>query len=142
MRSLKIIYFAFLCTFSTQFSFAQLAISNVDEHGFVKPSYGDQSVEATKKAAYFYRHHKPLPAKYSGYIIELTHSKLPLRRDDQLFKYFGNVFYDKFSQEGFSYGIKLNFDNKKEMQRYLNEVILPNAPKAKIVKYKKGIRKT
>ena len=142
MPILKFTYLVIFCVLSIPTSFAQLDISKVDENGFIQPSYGDQSVETSKKAAYYYRHHRPLPAKYSGYIIELTHSKLPLRRDHQLFKYFGNVFYDKYTQDGYSYGIKLNFDNKKEMQRYLKEVVLPNAPKAKIVKYKKGVRKT
>lgn len=89
----------------------------------------------------FYRHHKKLPALYTGYAIELTTSELPLKRNTSLLKNFGNVFYEKHNSGGYTYIIKVNFPTKKKVKKFLNEVIIHHAPDAQVVEYKMGKRK-
>ena len=89
----------------------------------------------------FYRHQKRLPAFYSGYTIELIQSERPLKRSYPLFKFFGNVYFDKLSEGGYSYFIKVDFSSKKAVKKFLKDVILHNAPDAKVVTYRKGKRK-
>jgi len=95
----------------------------------------------SKSVAYYYRHHKTLPARYSGYIIEIKRSDFPLQRDHQLFKHFGSVRFDHLSDGSYSYGITVDFSTRYEMKKYLKEVVLPKADEAKIVRYKNGNRK-
>ena len=95
----------------------------------------------SKRVAYYYRHHKSLPARYSGYIIEIKRSDLPLQRDHQLFRHFGSVQFDHLSDGSYSYGIPVDFSTRYEMKKYLKEVVLPKANDARIVRYKNGNRK-
>ena len=52
-----------------------------------RPNYNYQDRKKQKKEiADYYRHHKALSADYEGYVIELTTSDLPLKRDYFLFE--------------------------------------------------------
>ena len=74
-------------------------------------------------------------------MIELTTSYLPLKRNYFLFEQFGSVFYDKLEDGGYSYCILANFSSKKSVERFLEIIILPKVPEARLVEYKKGKRK-
>jgi|GEM_PF-6491113 len=89
-----------------------------------------------------YRYHKRLASTHSGIVIELTASNYPLSRDFPIFKQFGNVYYDKLEQGGYSYLIKTNFKSWEAAEKFLNEIILPKAPEARVIEYKTGVRKT
>ncbi len=105
----------------------------------------NESVDASEEVVeevipYYYRHHKKLSSFYSGYVIELTTSDLPLRRDYFLFEKFGNVLVDQLEEGGFSYVIQ-GFRNEKSAQAFLDNIVIHNAPEAKLVQYNKGERK-
>jgi len=94
------------------------------------------------KVPYFFRHHKKMPITYTGYAIELTTADLPLKRDYFLFEKFGNVHYEKRKEGGYAYLILIKFKTKKSVENFLNNIVLPKAPEAKMVTYKRGVRKT
>lgn len=87
-----------------------------------------------------YRHHNALPETFEGIVIELTTSDFPLKRDYPLFKQFGQVYYDRVKDEGYSYCIIANFNSEQSLRKYLDQVIKPKASEAKLVEYKKGKR--
>ena len=107
-----------------------------------RPNYNYQDRKKQKKEiADYYRHHKALSADYEGYVIELTTSDLPLKRDYFLFEQFGSVYYDKLKKGGYAYCIKVNFSSRKSILHFVENIILPKAPEARVVEYKKGKRK-
>ena len=107
-----------------------------------RPNYNYQDRKKQKKEiADYYRHHKPLSADYEGFVIELTTSDLPLKRNYFLFEQFGNVFYEKLKKGGYAYCIKVNFSSKKSILQFVENIILPKAPEARVVEFKKGKRK-
>ncbi len=89
----------------------------------------------------YYRHHNKLSSNYEGYVIELTTSRLPLKRNHSLFDQFGSIFYDKLKNGGYSYCILANFSSKKSVEHFLETIVLPKATEAKLVEYKNGKRK-
>ncbi len=97
--------------------------------------------KASKTASY-YRHHKQLAATFSGYVIELTTSERPLKRSHELFGQFGKVHYDQLEDGTYSYCIVVDFREKKAAKHFLEQVVRPKAADARIIQYKKGIRKT
>ncbi|MFK7980170.1 MAG: hypothetical protein AB8G86_09335 [Saprospiraceae bacterium] len=88
-----------------------------------------------------YRHHKKLSVTHSGIVLELITSDLPLKRDFKLFQQFGNIYYDVLNGGGYAYCILTNFNKLKKAKAYLQQMILPHAPTAKVVKYQLGRRK-
>lgn len=106
-------------------------------------SYQEDKKQAKKsipKIKGTYRHHKALPDTFAGSVIELTTSDFPLQRDYPLFKQFGQVYYDRIQDVGYSYCIVANFSSEKSLQKYLDQVIIPKAPEAKLIVYKNGKR--
>jgi len=97
--------------------------------------------KAGKTTPSYYRHHKKLPATYSGFAIELTKSELPLKRSFHLFQQFGNVHYEKLDGGGYAYLLLVRFSSKKALKNYVKEVVKPKAPDAKALVYKLGKRK-
>ena len=89
----------------------------------------------------YYRQHKMLPEKFSGYVIELLQSSTKLERDYPLFKRFGNIKIDHLGNGNYSYCIIANFKKQSRVKIFANEVIVPYAPDAKVWKYKRGKRK-
>ena len=90
---------------------------------------------------YVYRHPQRLSALYTGYAIEILQIRLPLEASDPLFRQFGNLFYEKIGRgKSYSYIFTTTFIDKRNLERYYHEVVLPKAPSAKIVYYEGGRR--
>ncbi len=140
-----------LCFLFIQGANAQF-ISDADLYAYTNISMHKKSGKHVKKhpeikkkggvVPYYFRHHRKLSAGYTGYVIELTQSDFPLRRDHKLFRQFGNVHYDSVSGEGYSYVIKINFTSKKAVKKFLKDTVRHRAPEARIIEYKMGDRKS
>ena len=101
-----------------------------------------QALHSRKEAVpHRYGHHKKLSASFTGHLIELIQSDSPLSRNYPLFDHFGNVFYSKLRNGKYAYTIEVKFATRKEMRKFLNNVVKPNAPDAKLIYYKIGKRK-
>ena len=100
-----------------------------------------QQTPYTLQKTIHYRHHKKLSVTHSGIVLELITSDLPLKRDFPLFQQFGNVYYDVLDGGGYAYCILTNFNKLKKARTYLQQMILPHAPDAKVVKYQLGRRR-
>jgi len=88
-----------------------------------------------------YRHHKRLPQTFTGYAIEIATSRYPLQNSDSIFHQFGNVYYQKLREGGYSYLIKVDFSSEASAWHFIKAVVLPKAPAAKLYQYKEGNRK-
>jgi hypothetical protein len=86
----------------------------------------------------YYRHHKSLDDEFTGYVIELIQSEIKLERDYPLFERFGNIHVKQLENGKYSYCIIANFKKSDSLKIFVNEVIIPHAPKAKALKYKRG----
>lgn len=116
----------------------ELAITTEKKGAFNESA--DESDEIVEdEIAHYYRQHKKLPSFFTGYVIELTTSDLPLRRDYVLFEKFGNVMIDQLEEGGFSYVIE-GFKNEKAATSFLNNIVIHNASEAKVILYEKGKR--
>lgn len=116
----------------------ELAITTEKKGAFNESA--DESDEIVEdEIAHYYRQHKKLPSFFSGYVIELTTSDLPLRRDYVLFEKFGNVMVDQLEEGGFAYVIK-GFKNEKAAISFLNNIVIHKASEARVVLYEKGKR--
>jgi len=89
----------------------------------------------------YFRAHKNLPNKFSGFVIELLQTENKLERDYPLFERFGNVHVQQLANGKYSYCIIADFRKAKSVKIFAEEVIAPHAPDAKAFKYKKGKRK-
>ncbi len=96
--------------------------------------------DVKKDIPYYYRYQKKLPSFYTGIVIELTTSDLPLRRDYFIFERFGNIMMTDLEDGGFSYVID-GFKDEQAARTFLNNIVKHSAPEAKIIMYKKGKRK-
>lgn len=96
--------------------------------------------EAEEIPSYF-RYHKSLDKAFSGYVIELLQSDVKLKRNFPLFERFGNVYMQELENGKYSYCIIANFKKSKSLKIFVNEVIIPHAPEARALKYKRGKRK-
>ena len=94
---------------------------------------------STNASAYAYT--KRIPALYSGYVIELTTSELPLTRDYEAFKSFGKIYHDKTQEGYYSYVIIADFNKKESVEDYIKNIVAHRIPDAKIILYKNGKRK-
>lgn len=98
-----------------------------------------EELETTDKAAYYFRHYKKLSPTYQGYLIELVVSEAPLRRDNSLFKYFGNVYYQRLPNGKISYCLLGNdFGSRKNIKQFIKNVVKHQAPEAQL-RYKKKL---
>lgn len=89
----------------------------------------------------YFRHHKTLDSSFSGYVIELLQSDEKLKRNFPLFERFGGVYMQQLENGKYSYCIIADFKKLKSLKIFVNEVIIPHAPEAKALKYKRGKRK-
>lgn len=136
-----------LCLFGMSFGLFAQSQANAKTALNNSPNVYSSSVKKeTKqyqsKATSSYRYHKKLPATFTGFVIELEASNYPLERGYPLFKQFGNVYYDKLEQGGYSYVIKTNFSKSEAIEKFLADVIIHKAPEARVLEYKLGKRKT
>jgi hypothetical protein len=88
-----------------------------------------------------YRFHKKLLQTYSGYAIEVAFSEYPLQRDHPVFRQFGNIYYDKLVEGGYSYLITAAFSSEEAARHFVSHIILPKTPEARLIVYKAGNRK-
>ena len=89
----------------------------------------------------YYRHHKSLDNDFTGFVIELVESDVKLKRNFPLFERFGNIHVKQLENGKYSYCIIANFKKTDSLKIFVNEVIIPHAPEAKVLKYKRGQRK-
>ena len=89
----------------------------------------------------YYRHHQTLSNSFTGYVIELLQSDEKLKLNFPLFEQFGSVYTHQLKNGKYSYCIIANFSKPKSLKTFVNEVIIPHAPKATALKYKRGKRK-
>jgi len=111
-----------------------------DSENTTKKQQNHQNPYTLRKTIH-YRHHKKLSVTHSGIVLELITSDLPLKRNFPLFKQFGNIYYDALDGGGYAYCVLTNFNKLKQARTYLQQMILPHAPEAKVVKYQLGRRK-
>lgn len=141
MKHFKRLHLGILCLF------VSLTALSAQEDGFFVLHESSAKTTNTQKDFYpkkmpiYFRHHRKLSLTYSGIVLELTTSDLPLKRNNQLFKQFGNVHYDKLDNGDYAYCILTSFSDLKKAKDYLQAMILPRAPMAKVVKYQLGRRK-
>lgn len=96
------------------------------------------SFEEEEEIPSYYRHHKLLDSNFTGYVIELLQSDVKLERNYPLFERFGNVYIKELDNGKYSYCIIANFKKSSSLKIFVNEVIIPRAPEARALKYKKG----
>lgn len=89
----------------------------------------------------YFRHHKQFPKNFSGYVIELLQSEQELPRNHPLFFRFGNVHVKQLSNGNFSYCLIIDFKKASRVKIFAKEVIIPHAPDAQTLRYRKGKRK-
>jgi hypothetical protein len=89
----------------------------------------------------YFRHHKSFDNEFTGSVIELLQSDVKLKRNFPLFERFGNIHVKQLENGKYSYCIIANFTNSDNLKIFVNEVIIPHAPKAKALKYRRGKRK-
>ncbi len=83
---------------------------------------------------------RKFPAMYTGYAIELLQSFTPMSKSYPLFNQFGQVQEENRSADGYSYLIAAKFESPDSAKKYLKEMILHRAAKAKLFLYKEGNR--
>ena len=98
------------------------------------------SANKEEEAVGYVRYQKRLSASYSGCLIELVQSEFPLRRSEAIFSQFGNVAYDKLPSGIYSYCVPTEFSSRQALEKYVQEVVRPRAPKAQIIEYRNGVR--
>ena len=95
----------------------------------------DKVDEATPE---FVRQAKPQNIDYSGFKIQLmTVYNKPLSLDDALFQNFGGITYVQNTANSYTYYLG-NFQDKKALLEYMNNIVKPRYANASAVKFKKG----
>ena len=120
-----------------------VAQSAASKHAAVRASSSKthSATEEQQNLTTYLRTGKRLPALYSGYVIELDLAVYPLDRKNPLFRQFGNVFFDKLPEGGYSYCIMANFSSVQAIEQYVEKMILHRAPEARVIEYRNGKRK-
>ena len=86
----------------------------------------------------FVRQAKLQTADFTGYTIELmTVYNKALSLDDALFQNFGGITYNRKTANSYTYYLG-NFQSKKALEEYLNNIVKPRYANATAVKFKKG----
>ena len=117
---------------------AFLAFNNPQQEPTTSLIYQD-NVETTVNG--FFYHQKKLPLTYTGIVIELTQTEIPLNRNNPLFRQFGNVYFDRLDKGGYAYCILTEFKKAGKAKKYLNQIISPRVPEVRVIKYQLGRRK-
>jgi hypothetical protein len=98
----------------------------------------DEPTTETVLPIVFFRKAKKVSAAYDGYAIEIASSDRPLMQNDPIFKKFGNIIFDRQEDGKYAYLIPIPFSTKKSTESFLENVIKPHTPSAKVVVYKNG----
>ncbi|RMF23824.1 MAG: hypothetical protein D6765_12535 [Bacteroidetes bacterium] len=83
---------------------------------------------------------KRLPRVFSGILIEVEAAEEPLTPAHPIFRRFGKVLYHKLDDGSYSYLIRTNFRSLESAQEFLEKIILPQAPHARLIQYLDGKR--
>lgn len=97
--------------------------------------------QSNRTGSSIYRVAKKLSFVYSGYAIEIACSTLPLDKYHPIFSQFGNVYYHKLKEGGYSYLILAEFSSDRSALEFLQNIIQPRVKTAKLYIYKDGNRK-
>lgn len=95
----------------------------------------------TTSAPAAYRQPNKISQTFTGYAIEIATARYPLQNNANIFRQFGNVFYQKLKEGGYSYLITMNFSSEDSAWSFIDSVVLPKAPGAILYQYKEGHRK-
>ena len=87
------------------------------------------------------RFHKRFPQLFTGMAIEIATSTYPMDKTSPVFRQFGNVFFEKLPEGGYSYLIMANFSSKEAALEFLQNIIKPKAEDARLIQYNEGNRK-
>ncbi len=82
---------------------------------------------------------KMLAADYSGYMVEFFNSGIELTSDHSIFKQYGQVKMEKKSNGEIAYLLG-GFSSSKEASSYMEKIITPRFPAAKVIQYENGKR--
>ena len=140
MLKLSLALMALLCL-NTIYSHAQSAQSFQGEVAFVAAPKATPAGKTHNRNTSIYRVARKLSYIYSGYAIEIASSNLPLDKYHPIFKQFGNVYYHKLNEGGYSYMILAEFSSEDAALDFLRNIIQPRAKSAKLLLYKAGNRK-
>jgi len=113
---------------------AQVSVNNYSFKNTEFSSKGNPTLISNPLSYSNVRSAKRLNEGYQGYVVEMMTTSRPLKKNHNLFSLFGNVFYKKVKNKGYVYYILLDFKKRKSAQNYLEQMILPKVPKAKLVK--------
>ena len=116
-------------------SAAQMSINNQSFHQTEFASKGSPMIVGNPVSYSNTKSAKRLETGYKGYLVELLTVSRPLKSHHKLFSLFGNVYYQKIPKKGYVYFIPLGFRSQNAALQYLNQMILPKIPKARLVKY-------
>jgi len=81
---------------------------------------------------------KKLPESYNGFMIQVQESAERLPDSHELFKVFGNLTMEE-TDEGYAY-LMGDFKEAGDAERFLNTIIKPRYPVAKLIKFESGRR--
>ncbi len=108
---------------------------------FATSRKASKPVLSVPTASRVYNHCKKLSQTYSGYAIEVSASEYPLQPNHPVFRQFGNIFYEKLREGGYSYLIKGEFSSEEAALHFMKNIIVPRASGARLFFYEEGIRK-
>jgi len=98
-----------------------------------------KSVKVSFDSPEYVRRAKVLADDFSGYKIELvTVYNQPLALNDELFQQFGGITYVQNSNNSYTYLLGGNFEDKKAVVQFLEQIVQPNFKNAKAVKFQNG----
>lgn len=129
--------FLIYCQAGAQSSAADMG----EDYAFVARSDQQKQVKSAYRPNSGFLVAQRLSGIYTGYAIELANSNLPLDRHHRIFRQFGNVRYHKLSDGRYSYVITAEFSSSKAAEEFLQNIIKPRVPSAKLFIYKDGQRK-
>ena len=87
------------------------------------------------------RSHKRFPQLFTGMAIEIATSTYPMDKANPMFRQFGNVFYQKLPEGGYSYLIMTNFSSIEAALEFAQSVVKPKAENARLIQFNEGNRK-
>lgn len=121
------------------FTASRTAMTATGAFGEVVGNERGSRVEVSYNSPEYVRRAKELSKDFTGYKIELvTVYNAPLALNDKMFQTFGGITFEKRSDNSYTYLLGGNFDDKKAVEAFLNDIVKAKYPNAKGVKYNKG----
>jgi outer membrane protein OmpA-like peptidoglycan-associated protein len=105
--------------------------------GGIVPIVSDAASESPANG--FVSKPKPIDENFTGYKIEFYNSNAELPASHQIFSKHGNIEVERKKDGTYAYLLG-DFGRHKDAKHFLDTVILPRYPNAKLVGYRKGVR--